>query len=68
MAKRSSGVVNAEFLQQLRQKTDGESKKVKDVLEKASVISAVGNGRKNIEYRDIYEMQPAPDSWNRNLF
>lgn len=65
MAKRSSGVVNAEFLQQLRQKTDGESKKVKDVLEKASVISAVGNGRKNIEYRDIYEMQPAPDSWNR---
>ncbi len=65
MAKRSSGVVNAEFLQQLRQKTDGESKKVKDVLEKASVISAVGNGRKNIEYRDICEMQPAPDSWNR---
>ena len=65
MAKRSSGVVNAEFLQQLRQKTDGESKKVKDVLEKASVIIAVGNGRKNIEYRDIYEMQPAPDSWNR---
>ena len=62
---RSSGVLNADFLKALKEKTDGESKKVKDVLEKTSVISAVGNGRKNIEYKDVYEMQPAPDSWNR---
>lgn len=58
MAKKS-GVVNAEFLQQLKKKTDGEAKEVKNVLENASVISAVGNGRKSIEYRDVYEMQPA---------
>ena len=64
MAKKS-GVVNAEFLQQLKKKTDGEAKEVKNVLENASVISAVGNGRKSIEYRDVYEMQPAPESWNR---
>ena len=64
MAK-SSGVVNSEFLQMLKKKTDGEAKEVKSVLENASVISAIGNGRKNIEYRDVYEMQPAPDNWNR---
>lgn len=67
MAKKS-GVVNAEFLQQLKKKTDGEAKEVKNVLENASVISAVGNGRKSIEYRDVYEMQPAPESWNRYPF
>ena len=37
MAKKS-GVVNAEFLQQLKKKTDGEAKEVKNVLENASVI------------------------------
>ena len=31
MAKKS-GVVNAEFLQQLKKKTDGEAKEVKNVL------------------------------------
>ena len=64
MAKKS-GVVNAEFLQQLKKKTDGEAKEVKNVLENASVISAVGNGRKSIEYRDVYEMHNRPESWNR---
>lgn len=67
MAKgsKSSGVVNAEFLQALKARTDGESRKVKDVLENTSVISAVVNGKKNIEYKDVFEMQPAPESWNR---
>ena len=47
MAK-SSGVVNSEFLQMLKKKTDGEAKEVKSVLENASVISAICNVRKNI--------------------
>lgn len=64
MAKRN-GVPNAEFLKALKERTDGESKKVKEVLENTSIISAVGNGRKSIEYRDVYEMHPAPENWNR---
>lgn len=29
------------------------------------MISAVGNGRKSIEFRDVNEMHPAPEAWNR---
>lgn len=65
MARKSGGVSNADFLKAIKQKVDGDSKQVKDVLDNASVISAVGSGRKSIEYRDVDEMHPAPDEWNR---
>ncbi|MCI9439549.1 MAG: hypothetical protein HFH85_20825 [Lachnospiraceae bacterium] len=65
MATKKSGVQNSEFLKAMREKTDRDSKSVKDVLKKNSVLSVVGNERKSIEYKDVYTMQPAPDDWNR---
>lgn len=64
MAKKGN-VQQAEFLKQLRAKTTGEVKEVKDTLKNTSVISAVGSGRKNIEYRDVFDMEAAPENWNR---
>lgn len=64
MAKRGN-IEQQAFMKSLREKTNGEIREVKDTLKSTSVMSAVGNGRKSIEYRDVFDMEAAPENWNR---
>lgn len=64
MAKKGN-MQQDDFLKKLREKTNGEIKEVKDTLKSTSVISAVGNERKSIEYKDVFDMEAAPENWNR---
>lgn len=64
MARKSS-VRQEEFINGLRGRTTGDVKTVNNTLKNITAISAVGNGRKKIEYRDVFDMEAAPENWNR---
>ena len=65
MAGRKGNVSNDAFLKNMQANTQKATREVSETLKNVSVRSAVGNGRKMLEYRDIYELKPAPTNWNR---
>lgn len=65
MAGKKGSVSNDAFLRSMQANTQKATEEVSETLKKVSVRSAVGKGRKELEYRDIGEMRPAPADWNR---
>ncbi len=65
MAGKKGIVSNDAFLRSMQANTQKATEEVSETLKKVSVRSAVGKGRKELEYRDIEEMKPAPTDWNR---
>lgn len=65
MAGKKGNVSNDAFLRSMQANTQRATREVSETLKNVSVRSAVGNGRKTMEYRDIDEMTSAPADWNR---
>ena len=65
MAGKKGSVSNADFLRSMQASTQKATEEVSDTLKKVSKRSTIGKDRKELEYRDIGEMQPAPADWNR---
>lgn len=65
MAGKKGNVSNDMFLKSMQANTQKATREVSETLKNVSVRSAVGKGRKMLEYRDIDEMKPAPADWNR---
>lgn len=65
MAGKRGSVSNTDFLRGVQVSTQKATAEVSDTLKKVSKRSTVGKDRKELEYRDIEDMQPAPVDWNR---
>lgn len=65
MAGKKGNVSNDAFLRSMQANTQKATAAVSETLKRVSVRSAVGKERKELEYRDIEEMKPAPTDWNR---
>lgn len=64
MAGKKGSISNDAFLKGLKTNTQGAAVSVSSTLEKKKVHS-IENEKKHLEYKDIYEMSPAPSDWNR---
>lgn len=67
MAGKKGPISNDAFLKELKTNTRGATKSVSTTLEKLEQkknLGIVEYEKKHLEFRDIYEMVPAPDDWN----
>lgn len=65
MAGKKGNVQNDAFLKNMRLNTQKATQDVSEKLKSVSMRSTLGANKKTLEYRDIGEMIPAPEEWNR---
>lgn len=65
MAGRKGTIENADFLSQITANSKNTAKSVSKTLHKISVSEALNEGKKKIEYIDVFQMDAAPSDWNK---
>ncbi len=66
MAGKKGNIANSDFLNRVAKNTRGAAKSVSETLDKVdSIKSQEDDGKKKIEYIDIFKMEGAPAEWNR---
>lgn len=64
MARKNSLVTQDEFFRQMRNNAQESVRAVDNSLRNGSVLTFPGSGKKEIIYKDITDMMPAPSDWN----
>lgn len=64
MARKNSSVTQDEFFRQMKNNAQVSVRAVDSSLKNGSVLTFPGSGKKEIIYKDISDMMPAPSDWN----